>query len=91
MSNEDVASMDVLEFDVEEMIVLSNPDGQAVVDEVSQKGDDIVVYVSGDVVEYNSPPRKLNEKMLEHGYSYVDWVMNGTIDDNRAMFKYTAS
>lgn len=85
---DDASSMDVLEFDVEGMSLLVQ--GHAVVDEVSGSPDGVAVYVEGDDVSYDSPPRKLNEKMLEHGYAYVDWAANGTRGDNRAIFQYTS-
>lgn len=87
--NDEVSSMEVLQFDIEgESLRIQ---GDAVVDEVSESPDGIAVYVKGDDVDYNSPPRKLNQKMLEHGYSYVDWVANGKTGDKRAIFEYTAS
>lgn len=88
MSEDEVSSMEVLEFDVEGMSLRVR--GDAVVDEVSGGPSGVAVYVKGEDVEHNSPPRKLNEKMLEHGYAYVDWTMNGKTGDNRAIFKYTS-
>lgn len=84
----EVSSMDVLEFDVEESVIRSNPEGRAVVDEVNSMPGGLCVYVRGDVVDPTSPPRKLTEKMLEHGYAYIDWVMNGTTGDDRAAFEF---
>lgn len=89
MSQSMTCSIDVLKFDLDELYLRSNKNGYAVVDEVKVKGDGVAVYVRGDSVNHNSPPRKLNEKMLEHGYAYVDWVVNGQIGDERALFEYT--
>lgn len=88
MSEDDneVSSMEVLKFDLEGEPVISQ--GEGVVDEISGSPKGVAVYVGGDAVDHNSPPRKLNEKMLEHGYSYVDWAMNGKTGDNRAIFQY---
>lgn len=91
MSDTESSSMEVLEFDVEGTVLRSNCDGRAVVDDVSGGQRGVKVYVSGDAVEYNSPPRKLNELMLEHGYSYVDWAMNGVTGDDRVIFEYTSA
>lgn len=89
MSN-DSSSLEVIRFDLEdESLLVSGPES-AIVDKIEERSqDNLAVYVKGDGVSPDSPPRKLNKKMLEHGYSYVDWVMNGSLDDNRAIFEYT--
>jgi len=85
----EASSMEILEFDVVGLQIMG-ADGvvHSEVDEVGSSPDGVAVYVSGDV-PHDSPPRSLNEKMFEHEYAYVDWAVNGAIDDNRALFSYT--
>ena len=65
-----------------------NTRNDAVVDEVVEtRNGDIKVYVSGDIVQFNSPPEALNETMLQYGYAYVDWIAS-ELDDSRSIFKY---
>lgn len=82
------SSMEVLEYDVEGTIVRSSRNGRAIVDEVNSSPDGIAVYVKGSGAEHNDPPRKLTKLMLEHGYAYISWAMNGRTDDGRAIFEF---
>lgn len=79
------------------MVATHDKRGESRVDEVKRKsrGGDVVqrrneirVYVEPDVVAHDSPPRELNEALLELGYAYVDWAANGVVDDDRAIFVY---
>lgn len=79
------------------MVANHNKRGESRVDEVErnprggdvvQRRDELRVYVDTDVVSHDSPPRQLNEALLELGYAYVDWAANGVVDDDRAIFVY---
>lgn len=85
---DDASSMEVLEFDVVGLQIMG-ADGvvHSTVDEVGSSPEGIAVYVAGDC-PHDSPPRKLNEKMFEHGYAFIDWAVNGRTGDNRALFEY---
>jgi len=83
----EVSSLEILQFDLEEFAVQVNKEYRAVVDEVSERPDGICVYVEGDVT-HNAPPSKLLDKMVEHGYVYDSWVMNGRLGDERAIFNF---
>lgn len=83
----EVSSLDILQFDVENYFVRANQEHRAVVDEVSESPDGICVYVEGDVT-HDAPPSKLLNKMVEHGYVYDSWVMNGRVGDDRAIFNF---
>lgn len=83
------ASLEVLEAVVEDSVVRSNPNGRAVVDEIDTSPNGTAVYVEGNI-QHDAPPRRLNEMMLEQGYAYLDWAMNGVPGDNRAIFQYVS-
>lgn len=83
------SSLEEMKNDVEGTKVrgIMESNDEAYVDEIGTCPDGIAVYVRG-AVQYDSPPRKLNKKMLEHGYSFIDWAVNGNTGDSRALFVY---